>query len=291
MEPAAERLRPVVERARRLGPLPYSELGEAGSGPFVAPAGLAAWQVDTMDRLWDEAGRPDPCTVVEVGAGDGSNAAAVLGLGPECLEALRYVAVAADPADREAQKDRLPVEAPAFLLGPVGVGADEDGDVVVKPVTGIGPVVTSLAEIPSIQGFAVVIALSTVSALAADRVEWRDGAWWEVRLAAAGEGLEQMLVPLEPDRAAALTALVPAAEDGDRFALLVGARAWLADAARASGWGTLLVVDRWTRVTEPLTGDGAPPVSLDQLEPVKQPLEPAPVEIFPGLGMVAWRLG
>ncbi len=109
----------VLERARRLGPLPYSALGAGPPAPTPGPLStessqLAEWMASAIDDWWFALGRPDPYKVVEVGAGDGSRAAQVLGLGPECLNALRYVLV--DEGFRDAQAGHLPLESPAFLF-------------------------------------------------------------------------------------------------------------------------------------------------------------------------------
>jgi hypothetical protein len=109
MEPASEPPAGVLEQARRQGPLPYSAWG-LGRAPALPPASeLAAWQVDAVDGWWDELGRPDPLTLVEIGAGDGTRAAAFLGRGPQCLAALRYVLVDADPLLRQQHRVHLPI--------------------------------------------------------------------------------------------------------------------------------------------------------------------------------------
>ena len=116
MEPAREPAGPtaheVLEQARRLGPLPYSGRGRTRARCCPPRRLWSAWQVDAVDTWWGELGRPDPFTLVEVGAGDGSRAAAFLGAGPECLTALRYVLVEDDAHLRAAAAhpppDRVP---------------------------------------------------------------------------------------------------------------------------------------------------------------------------------------
>jgi hypothetical protein len=253
--------------------------------------------VDAVDAWWIDLGWPDPFTLVEVGAGDGSRAAAFLAAGPECLTALRYVLVEEDAALRQQHPTHLPIESPIFVLGPVDADGDGDDDEVARPVARIGPLITSLAEPPVVDVPAVVVAVGWLSRLPSDRLEWRDGAWWEVRLAAApadrDAGLSELLVPLDEPRAAALSALtgVTTPPDRARYALLDPAVEWLARTVRVAQAGRLAVIDRWSAVTSPLPEGEAPPLALDQLSAVRRPLQPAPEDLFPSLAIVTWRLG
>jgi NADH dehydrogenase [ubiquinone] 1 alpha subcomplex assembly factor 7 len=287
----------ALERARRLGPLPYSAQG-LNPAPALPPGPIVAgWLVDAVDAWWIELGRPDPFTLVEVGAGDGSRAAAFLASGPECLTALRYVLVEEDAALRHQHPTYLPIESPIFVLGPVDADGDGDDDEAARPVAGIGPLLTSLAEPPVVDVPAVVVALGWLSRLPSDRVEWRDGTWWEVRLAAAADDrdaeLSELLVPLDEPRATAVVALTEgsARPEGGRFALLGPAVEWLGRTVRVAEAGRLAVIDRWSGVTSPLPEGEVPPLALDQLAAVRRPLEPAPEELFPSLAIVTWRLG
>jgi hypothetical protein len=286
-----------------LGPLPYSALG---AGPPAATVGslstesprLAAWMAAAIDDWWEALGRPDPYKVVEVGAGDGSRASQVLGMGPECLNALRYVLV--DRGFRDGQASHLPIESPAFLFpggseDPDDFGPEGGG----RPLaaTGIGPLVTSLEELPALRGDGAVIAIGWLSRLPSDRVEWRDGRWWEMRVAAAGAGLVEMAVPLVDgdlggSRGQVWRRAVPAARsEGARYAVLAAASDWVSDALRVAESGVLAIVDSWTSITEPIRGDGRPAMALDQFRPLRRPLEPLPQQLFEGLSVVSWRLG
>jgi hypothetical protein len=290
----------VLERARRLGPLPYSALG--CNPPPVLPPGrdLVEWLVDAVDAWWVELGRPDPFTLAEVGAGDGTRAADFLGKGPQCLTALRYVLVEDDATLRRQHPTHLPIESPIFVLGPVDAdGEDGEGDdeLGARPVAGIGPLVTSLAELPVVEGPMVIAAIGWLSRLPSDRLEWRDGAWWEVRLAAGSsetDGLFELVVPVDPPRLAAAAPLMARSSlpNGARLALLGPAAEWIGQtAAAAATEGRLAVIDRWSLVTSLLLSGEVPPLALDQLAAVRRPLQPAPVELFPGLAQVTWRLG
>jgi len=257
---------------------------------------------DSIDEWWEAAGRPDPFTVVEVGAGDGTRARQVLGLGPECLSALRYVLV--DRGFGDAQARLLPIESPSFLF-PGGAGGEgesddpDEGDVVLASL-GIGPLVASLVELPVIKGCGAVIAIGWVGRLGSDRVEWRDGGWWEIRLSAAPDvdGLTEIPVPmtdglLEGAGGQSWSEAGPAepAESGARFAVLGEAARWLSSALRVAETGILAVVDRWTEETQATAENQFPPLALDQLAHIRRPIEPAPVEMFDGLSAVFWRLG
>jgi hypothetical protein len=292
----------VVEQARRLGPLPYS-----AGGPFPAPdlppgPDLAGWLVHAVDAWWEDLGCPDPLTLVELGAGDGSRAAAFLAGGPQCLTALRYVLVEEDASLRHQHPTYLPIESPIFVLGPAAADPDdEDEDATERVGEGIGPLITSLGEAPVVDGPAVVVAIGWTSRLPSDRFEWRDGTWWEVRLAAGpaagavsgADELAELLVPLDDDRAAAAEVLAGgrARQDGARYAHLGAAVEWLSRTLRVAEVGRLAVIDRWSVLTGPVAPGEVPPVSLDQLAAVRRPLEPAPVQLFSGLAMLSWRLG
>ncbi len=325
MEPASEpAVTPgaagrVLEMARRLGPLPYSA-GDPRPGPVPAlpdAMTLVSWQVDAVDTWWAEFGRPDPFTLVEVGAGDGTRAQAYLAAGPECLTALRYVLVDDDPGHREQQRAHLPIESPILVLGPVGPDQEEDDDEQHgRAVEGIGPLITSLGEPPVVDGTAVVLVIGWVSRLPSDRLEWRHGSWWEIRLAAprqAGTGaaagtsyapdshpdphrdevLTELPVPLDPERARFADQLTgpPPRPEGARYAVLGPAVDWLTHTLRVAGTGRLVIVDRWTEVTGPLAPGQVPPLDLSQLTTARRPIERAPVTLFPELSMVSWRLG
>lgn len=294
----------LAERARRLGPLPYSSLGTSPPAPGLPDAGeLAAWEARTVDRLWEQAGRPDPFTVVQVPAGDGSVAAEMLSGGskPHCSAALRLVLVEEDEILRGGHAGRIPVESPALFLGPVT--APEDPDDEPRPITGIGPIATSLAELPVVHGPCVVIAIGWLSRFEYDLFEWRKDRWHEVRLAAASEtgpGLEQITVELDPDRQARLDDLVGPERraDGSRYALRPAAAAWLRSAVGTAETGWVVAADFWTETTAQIGSSFPVPVALDQLPHAGGPDLPRaggpdlPQADGPaGWGVVRWRIG
>src|SRR5207244_3070459 len=97
---------------------------------------------------------PDPYLVIEAGAGRGRLARDVLAAAPACAPALRYVLVERSPALRAEQRELLKVEPFEDALGPV-VRTDDDAPV---PVTGMGPIVTALDELPAVPLDGVVLA-------------------------------------------------------------------------------------------------------------------------------------
>ncbi len=145
------------------------------------------------------------------------------------------------------------------------------------------------------KGRPAVVVIGWLSRQPSDRLEWRDGIWWEVRLAARRDpdpGLTELLVPVDEPRAAAAEAMAPAPRpDGARFASLRPAVEWLAHTLRGAEEGRLAVVDRWSDVTSMLAYGEVPPLALDQLSTVRRPLQPAPVDLSPGIAVVTWRLG
>jgi hypothetical protein len=305
VEPASEPTDVVLERARRMGPLPYSARGRNAGPELPTGAALVDWLVGAVDDWWAELGCPDPFTLVEIGAGDGTRAAAGLARGPQCLSALRYVLVEEDRGGRQHHSLHLPIESPILVLGPVGPADrddDEDEDEASRSVVGIGPLITSLREPPVVSGPAVVVAMGWASRLPSDRFEWRDRRWWEIRVAAdvdadggvdAAGGLLELAVPLDEQRSAVVEALVgpSARQDGSRYAQMRPAADWLARTLRIAECGQLAVIDRWTEVTSPVAEGTPPPLALDQLASVRKPLEARPVELFSGLSIVSWHLG
>ena len=287
----------LVERARRLGSLPCSALGmRPAAADLPAPAELAAWEAAVIDGLWHSAGEPDPFTVVEVASGDGSVASELLGAAhPACAPALRLVLVEPDPVLRRHHAGRLPVEYPALLLGPVSPAGDPDEDP--RPQGGIGPLVTSLAELPVVRGWCVVLAVGWLSRLPCDVFEWREGTWHEVRLVSGdGQEVSAVTVKLDGDRCERLEVLVPAERrsEGARFAGHTGAAEWMRTALGGVESGWLVAADRWVERTSPLVVGQEVDVPLDQM-PAPGLLEPGAggpaVEGGPGgLGTVRWRI-
>lgn len=78
--------------------------GDFITSPEVGPL-FGAVVARFLDAEWERLGRPDPFTVVDLGAGPGTLARAVLTADTACAGALRYVAVEISPAQRERHPD------------------------------------------------------------------------------------------------------------------------------------------------------------------------------------------
>jgi len=263
----------LAARARRFGPLPFSTFMEAAlyddeDGFFTSGRGagrkadfvtspelgslFAAVLARALDTWWDELDRPDPYLVIEAGAGSGSLAHDIVAAKPACLPALRYVLVERSPALRDAQATRLPLELPAFVLGPAeSARAAEDDDEPVRTVPNAGPLLSSLPELPAIAVTGVIFANELLDNLPVDLVELRGGVWHDVRVAAAGpegDGLCEVLVPAPPDVAGEVGRLAgadqtPPLADGARVPLEGAAADWLRRALDVLERGRVVVID------------------------------------------------
>jgi SAM-dependent MidA family methyltransferase len=259
----------IAAQARRFGPLPWSVFMEAAlyddaagfysvggaagrGGDFVTSPELgrlfASVVARALDQWWEELGRPDPFLVVEAGAGAGTLAGDVLAAAPACLPALRYVLVERSPRLREAQVGRLPLELPAFVLGPAAADGTDPDDDSVHTVPGRGPMATSLAELPAVGFAGVVVANELLDNLPFDLVEWRQDDWQEVRVAASsarGEGLAEVLIAASPEVATLASRLATGCrlENGARLPLQHQATRWLRRALSLVQHGRLLLFD------------------------------------------------
>ena len=158
----------IVERIEREGPIGFDafvELALYGEGGFFTRARgagragrdfVTSPEVGTLfgtlvaralDGWWRDAGTPDPFLVIEAGAGRGRLARDVLAAGPDVRDA-RCVTCwsSAHRSCALAQRDLLTVEPFEDALGPM-VRDDEDAPV---PVTGMGPIVTALDDLPAV---------------------------------------------------------------------------------------------------------------------------------------------
>ena len=90
----------------------YTQGGKAGrrgdfiTSPEVGPL-FGSVVARYLDHEWERLGRPDPFTVVDAGAGPGSLARSVLAAEPDCLGALRYVAVEIAEHQRQQHPDAV----------------------------------------------------------------------------------------------------------------------------------------------------------------------------------------
>ena len=211
--------------------------GDFLTSPEVGPL-FGAVVANALDAWWRELGEPDPYVVVEAGAGAGTLARDVLAAAPACAPALRYVLVERSDVLREHQRDRLRLEPARQVLGPVVHGPDpEEG---VHAVPGIGPLATSLAELPQGPLTGVVLANELLDNLAFRLLENTPYGWAEVSVT---ENLSELLVPAAPEPAEEAGRLAPVAPTGGRIPLQHAARAWLRSALGVVERGRVVVFD------------------------------------------------
>jgi len=255
----------LVERIHREGPLPFDAFVDValyGDGGFFASghgAGRAGADFVTspevgqlfgalvaryLDRVWDELDRPDPFVVVEAGAGRGRLAADVLAAAPACAPALRYVLVERSEALRTAQRALLTVEPFDEALGPAIPDPDDPEGSDLVPVTGIGPIVAALDDLPSIHVDGVVLANELLDNLPFCVVERTADGWSEIRVGHDGERFVESVLPAAEHLAAA-AALVAAGEvpTGTRLPVPTPVVEWLHGAAALLRRGRVLLVD------------------------------------------------
>ena len=248
----------VAERARRLGPIPFDEVVElalyhpehgfysTGGGAGRGEDFLTSPEVGTLfgtvlaralDEWWRELGRPDPYVVVEAGAGAGTLARTVLDARPLCAPALRYVLVERSERLRDAQRSRLPMEPARQVLGPAIVTDPDEGP---RPQAGVGPLVTSLAELPQRPFTGAVVANELLDNLPFALLEKEPLGWAEVRV---DDRLREALVPAAADLALHAERVAPDAPAGSRVPLQRPATAWVRSALAVVERGRITAFD------------------------------------------------
>jgi SAM-dependent MidA family methyltransferase len=261
--------RRILERIRREGPIPFDVFVEEalyGDGGFFARARgsgragrdfvtspevgslFGAMVARAIDRQWDVLGAPDPFVVVDAGAGRGRLAADVLGAVPRCAPALRYVLVERAEALRALQRDLVSLEPVEDALGPVVPGDEDTG---AAPVTDVGPIATSLGELPAVPVIGVVVANELLDNLPFRLVERSRDGWNEVRVAEADGELAEELVSASDELVAECRIVAP--DDvpvGTRLPVPSGVRDWLRECANVLDRGALVVIDYVVPVAE-----------------------------------------
>ncbi|MBV8302987.1 MAG: SAM-dependent methyltransferase [Acidimicrobiia bacterium] len=190
-----------------------------------------------VDEWWAELGRPDPYVVVEAGAGGGTLARSVLDAAPLCAPALRYVLVERSERLRDVQRAKLPMEPARQVLGPAVLTDPDEGP---RPQPGVGPLVTSLAELPQRPFTGVVVANELLDNLPFALVEREPLGWAEVRV---DDSLRETLVPAAADIALHTERLVPDAPVGSRVPLQRPATAWVRSALAVVERGRIAALD------------------------------------------------
>jgi SAM-dependent MidA family methyltransferase len=255
----------IAERIRREGPIPFDRFvdaalydeqagffargrgsGRAGRDFVTSPdvgALFGALVSRFLDRAWHELGRPDPFVVVDVGAGRGRLAADVLRARPECAPALRYVLVERSAALRAAQRELVAVEPADRALGPA---LRLEPDEAPRPVTGLGPVVTALSEMPALEiPDGVVVANELLDNLPFRIVERASDRWTEIRVGLVEPGFGEVPVPAAAGvaRDADVAAAGAAIRDGVRLPVPTATADWLAQCGYLLRRGFLVVID------------------------------------------------
>jgi SAM-dependent MidA family methyltransferase len=192
-----------------------------------------------VDAEWERLGRPDPFVVIEGGAGRGALAKSILGAAPSCLRALRYVCVERSAELRARAADLLPVEPPENVFGAV-VGGDLDEE---RVVTGTGPDVSVLDDLPHVPVTGMVIANELLDNLPFRLLHRAGGEWHEVHVDAVDGDLRELLVVAHPDDAAHAAQLAPDARDGARIPLQQEASVWVRRAVETVVRGRVVLVD------------------------------------------------
>jgi SAM-dependent MidA family methyltransferase len=193
-----------------------------------------------LDAEWRRVGSPDPFVVIEAAAGRGALARAVLDAAPACAPALRYVCVERSAALRARIDELLAVEPAANVFGAVVSGDDE-----VHHISGTGPVVAVLDDLPYVPVTGVVLANELLDNIPFRLVERTRRGWSEVLvgLDVDGEELREVLVPAAPDVAREADRFAPDASPGARLPLQHGAVAWLQRALGVLDRGRVICID------------------------------------------------
>ncbi|HEY3240454.1 MAG TPA: SAM-dependent methyltransferase [Acidimicrobiia bacterium] len=216
--------------------------GRAGSDFITSPevgalfgAMVAGW----IDDWWDRLGHPDPYLVVDAGAGRGRLARDVVAAAPRCAPALRYVLVERSAALRDAQRAGVVLEPAEIALGPAFAPEPDEAP---EPVPGLGPLVTSLPDLPATPFVGVVVANELLDTLPFRIVEWADGAWLEIRV---GEGFTEVAVPADEALAVEADALVGEVKvpAGARLPIQTAMKEWLGDVGAVLRHGAVAVID------------------------------------------------
>lgn len=229
----------IVDTIGREGPLPFDRFlelalyapevgfyergGSAGrahgdflTSPEVGPL-FGAVIARALDTWWDEAGQPDPWTVVDAGAGPGTLALAVRAAAPRCLPALRYVLVERSSAQR------------------AGHGTHLD----------LGTTFTSSAEPPDGPFAGVILANELLDNVPFALVERRSSGWSEVRVAIdeSDAALVEVMVPAADHLVDVADRVLADAAEGTRLPIQVGAGEWLQTAISRLERGRVVVID------------------------------------------------
>jgi len=188
--------------------------GDFITSPEVGPL-FGAVLARYLDAEWDRIGQPTEFTVLDVGAGPGTLARAVLAATPRCADALRYVAVEVSAPQRERQPDEI----------------------------------ESIATLPTERIDGVIIVNELLDNLPF-RLAVFDQGWREafVDVDSGGKFVEVLSAPMDP----LPDFLLPNARLGARVPLVSTAATYIADMHRLIRAGSLLTIDYGVRLTAEL---------------------------------------
>lgn len=214
----------------------YASGGQAGrrgdflTSPEVGPL-FGEVIARALDAWWHDAGDPPVFVVVEVGAGPGTLARAVLRARPACSRALRYVLVETTAVQRAQHTRALVLEDPASAFASITVPDDDEPRVALPG----GPIVVSVPNLPKLPGSCVVLANELLDNLPVALAERVGEGWHEIRVGLDGDGFAEVAVPLATKDSAALDRLAPDAAPGARVPLQSAAAVWATEARSLAG--------------------------------------------------------
>jgi SAM-dependent MidA family methyltransferase len=187
-----------------------------------------------LAEVWERAGRPDPFTLVEYGAGAGTLALAILaGLREDrspLAEALAYAPIELNPYRRAELEERTTSAGLPVVASPTAA-----------PVAGVAPVAGAVVA-------GAVVANEFLDALPVHAVEIREGRTREVHVGvtSAGAFSELLLSPSTPVIQARLDALAAAGvalSEGQRAELCLALDGWVVEVAATLSRGIVLAID------------------------------------------------
>ena len=200
----------------------YNSGGAAGrrgdfiTSPEVGPL-FGAVLARALDAWWHELGRPAEFTLIEAGAGPGTLARSILAAAPECVSAMRYVAVEVS----EEQRARHPS------------GVESVATMPTTPITGVILANELLDNLP----FRLFVV---------------DGGWREAFVVAQRDG--SFAEVLGPAGDAAARVLPAQASHGARAPVQSQAAEWCRASRSLLAGGRLVVIDYAVRTTASLAG-------------------------------------
>jgi SAM-dependent MidA family methyltransferase len=144
---------------------------------------------------------------------------------------------------RGEQRALLTLEPPDEALGAFAHASGPDEDM--EAVPGLGPIVTSLEDVPAIHVDGVVLANELLDDLPVHLVERGPTGWAEVRVGIDEGALDEVLIPAPPSLSAEADEVAAGVEvpTGARLPVPIATRAWLERVAALLRDGEVVLVD------------------------------------------------